>query len=83
MRQSQYTKEVPPNKKYGKLATISGVIRETKLRFARYCCWNKRELISDALLWKPSPGLSRIGCPSMAYTDQPTQDTGGSIYKIP
>ena len=44
---------------YGKLAKITDVIKEQRLRFAGYSFRNKEELLSDLLLWEPSHGQRR------------------------
>ena len=68
---------------YGKLAKITDVIKERRLRFTGHSFRNKEELVSDLLLWAPSHGQRSSGRPQKTYLDQFSSDSGHSIDKLP
>ena len=52
-----------------------------KIRWTRHAghCWRSRdELISDVLMWTPSHGQAKAGCPARTYIQQLCADTGCS-----
>ena len=54
-----------------------------RTRHARHCWRSKDELISDGLLWTPSPGREKAGRPSRTYIQQLCADTGCSLKDQP
>ncbi|KAI8502220.1 hypothetical protein Bbelb_198080 [Branchiostoma belcheri] len=61
---------------YGTLPPVSATIRERRARFAGHCYRNKRELVSNLLLWAPTHGHSSLGRPHRTYIDQLAEDAG-------
>ena len=68
---------------YGNLQPITKTIKVILTRLAGHCLRSRDELISDALLWTPSRGREKAGCPAWIYTQQLCVDTGCSSKDLP
>ena len=51
-------------------------IKVRRSRHAGHCWRSMDELISDVLLWIPSYGQAKAGCPARTYIQQLCEDTG-------
>ena len=63
---------------YGHLPPITKTIKSRQTRHARHYWRSSDELISDALMWTPSYGRAKVGCPACTYIQQLCADTGCS-----
>ena len=68
---------------YGHLPSITKTIKIRRTRHARHCWRSRDELISDVLLWTPSHGRAKAGCPARTYLQQLCVDTGCSHEDLP
>ena len=68
---------------YGHLPPITKTIKIRRNRHARHCWRNWDELVSDVLLWNPSHGRAKAGCPVRTYIQQLCADTGYSPEDLP
>ena len=62
------------------------ITKTIKIRWTRHAghCWRSRdELISDVLLWTPSHGWAKAGCPAWTYIQQLCADMGCSPEVLP
>ena len=68
---------------YSHLPTITKTIKVIRTRHAGHCLRSRDELISDVLLWTPSPGRAKAGRPARTYIQQLSEDTGCSPEDLP
>ena len=68
---------------YGHLPPITKTIKVRRTRHAGYCWINRDDLISDVLLWTPSPGRAKAGRPARTYMQQLCEDSGCSPEDLP
>ena len=71
------------NRLDGKPPRISSIIRERRTRFAGHCFRRKEELVSDALLWDPKHGTSKVGRPVKTHPKLLTEHTGVQFADLP
>ena len=67
------------NKSWRQHPKATPVRPPSKIRRTRHAgyCWRSRDgLISDVLLWTPSPSRAKAGWPARTYTQQLCADTG-------
>ena len=55
---------------YSHLPPITKIIQVRQTRLAEHCWRSKDDLISDLLLWTPSHGRAKGGCPAKTYIQQ-------------
>ena len=60
------------------LPPIMKTIKIRRTRHERHCWRSRDELVSDVLLWTPSQGREKAGCPTRTYIQQFCADTGCS-----
>ena len=63
---------------YSHLQPITKTIKIRRTRHVGRCWRSRNELISDLLLWTPSHGQAKPGCPARTYIQQLCADTGCS-----
>ena len=68
---------------YGHQPPITKTIKVRRTRHAGHCWRCRDELISDVLLWTPSPGRAKAGRPARTYIQQLCEDTGCSPKDLP
>ena len=68
---------------YSHLPPDTKTIKIRRTRDARHCRRSRDELISDVLLWTPSHGWAKAGCPARTYIQQFCADTGCSPEDLP
>ena len=68
---------------YGHLPPITKTIKIKQTRHVGHCWRSRDELISDVLLWTPSHGRAKAGCPAWTYIQQLCADTGCSPEDLP
>ena len=68
---------------YGHLPPITKTMQVRRTRHAGHCWGSGDELISDILLWTPSPGRAMAGRPARTYIQQLCTDTGYSLEDLP
>ena len=64
---------------YGQLLPIMKTIKIRRTRHAGHCWRSRDKFISDVLLWTPSHGRAKAGCPVWTYIQQLCEDTGYSL----
>ena len=65
------------------LPSITKTIQVRRTRHAGHCSRSKDELVSDILLWTPSPGRTKTGRPARTYIQQLCTGTWCSLQDIP
>ena len=70
-------------KLYGYLPPVTKTIKIRRTRHAVHCWRSRDELVSDVLLWIPSHGRAKTGCPPRIYIQQLFADTGCSPEDLP
>ena len=68
---------------YGRLPPIMKTIQVWQTRHAGHCWRSRDELISDVLMWTPSHGWAKAGCPARIYVQQLCANTGCSLEDLP
>ena len=68
---------------YGQLPPIMKTITIRWTRHAGHCWRSRDELVNDVLLWTPSHGQAKAGCPVRTYLQQLCTDTGCSPEDLP
>ena len=68
---------------YGYLPPIMKTIKIRWTRHAGHCWRSRDEHISDVLLWTPSYGRAKEGCPVRTYIQQLCADTGCNPEDLP
>ena len=68
---------------YSHLPPITKTIKIRQTRHAGHCWRSSDELINDVLLWIPSHGRAKAGCPAQTYIQQLCADTGCSPEDLP
>ena len=61
---------------YGHLPPITKTIQVRRTRHVGHFLRRRDELISDVLLWTPSHGQAKAGCPARTYIQQLCANTG-------
>ena len=67
-------------------SNLPPIMKTIKIRWTRHVghCWRSRdEFICDVLLWTPSQGQAKAGCPVRTYIQQLCADTGCSPEDLP
>ena len=73
----------PQSKLYVHLPPITKTIQVRRIRHAGHCWRSRDKLISDVLLWTPTYGWAKAGCPARTYIQQLCEDTGCSPDDLP
>ena len=68
---------------YGHLPPITKTIQVRRTRHAWHCWRSRDELISDVLLWTPTPCRAKAGRPARTYIQQLCEDTGCCLEELP
>ena len=68
---------------YGHLPLIFKTIQIRQTRFAVHCRRNKKELISDVLLWTPSQGRAGVGRTDIIYLLQLCMSSSCILEDLP
>ena len=68
---------------YGYLPLITKTIKIRRTRHVGHCWRSSAELVSDVLLWTPSYGRAKAGCPAWTYIQQLCADTGCNPEDLP
>ena len=67
---------------YGHLPLITKTIQVRRTRHAGHCWRSRVKLISDILLWIPSPGRAKAEWPTRTYIQQLCANTGCSLEDL-
>ena len=68
---------------YRYLPPITKTTQVRQTRHAGHCWRSKDDLISDVLLWTPTYGQAKAGCPARTYIQQLCEDTGCNPEDLP
>ena len=68
---------------YNGCLKLTDKIRETRLRNAGHYWRSKSEAISQVLLWEPTHGKRKQGCPECTFVDQLGDDLGCQKEELP
>ena len=68
---------------YGHLPLVTKTIKIRQTRHVGHCWRSRDELVSDVLLWTPSEGRTKAGCPARTYIQQLCADPRCSPEDLP
>ena len=68
---------------YDHLVPITKTIKIRRTRHRRHCWRSRDELVNDGLLWSPSHGREKEGCPARTHIQQLSVVTGCSHQDLP